>query len=76
MIRRIGIYVREGDEQVGPFHSRQDAERFLILMELFGTRREGIELIEVDTTARPGCTEGTVLGPDNRSSVAVLPRRW
>ena len=64
MMRRFRIYLRERDEQVGPFHSRQDAERFLVLMELFGVSREGIEIVELDTSARPGCTEG------------VIPRPW
>ncbi len=49
-MRTVGIYLREQDEQVGPFDTRQDAERFLILLELFGAGREGIEIVEVDTT--------------------------
>lgn len=50
---RTGIYVRKGEEHVGPFCSRQDAERFLLLMELFGTSSEGIEIVELGTAKRP-----------------------
>ncbi len=31
-----GIYLREKDVYVGPFYSREDAERFLVLIELSG----------------------------------------
>ncbi len=51
-MRMAGIYLREQDEQVGPFHTRQDAEHVLILMELFGVSCEGIEIVELDTTAQ------------------------
>jgi hypothetical protein len=47
-MRRPGIYLREADTYVGPFGSRADAQRFLILMGLFGDRLEGIEIVELD----------------------------
>jgi hypothetical protein len=53
----LGIYLREGTEQIGPFHSRQDAERFLFLMELFGTSIEGIKIVELEIAAVPPSAE-------------------
>ncbi len=50
MIRK-GIYVREEDEYVGPFNSREDAERFLVLVELSGESSKGIEIVEIDNAA-------------------------
>ncbi len=47
-----GIYLREKDEYVGPFYSREDAERFLVLMELSGESREGIEVVEIENAAK------------------------
>ncbi len=49
MMKRTGIYLREQDEEVGPFHTRHDAECFLILMELSGVSSEGIDIVEIDT---------------------------
>jgi hypothetical protein len=49
-VRRL-IYVRESYEYVGPFASRGDAERFLILMTSFGESLEGIEIVEFDSDA-------------------------
>jgi hypothetical protein len=45
------VYLHEADEYVGPFASREDAERFLILMEAHGVSSEGIEIVEVDAEA-------------------------
>ncbi len=45
------IYLQEADEYVGPFHSRGDAERFLVLMRSFGESLEGIEIVEIDGVA-------------------------
>ncbi len=50
-ISRDGIYLREGAEYVGPFYSREDAERFLVLMEFCGESREGIEIVKMDNAA-------------------------
>ena len=49
---RNGIYLREGAEYVGPFYSREDAERFLVLMEFCGESREGIENVKMDNAAK------------------------
>ncbi len=57
----FGTYLCERGEQIGPFHSRQDAERFLILMEMFGTSREGIEIVELDCRAGTGTPRGCQL---------------
>ncbi len=46
------VYLHEKDEYVGPFYRRQDAELFLALMELFGESLEGIEIVEIETTAK------------------------
>jgi hypothetical protein len=45
---RVGetrIYLQGDDECVGPFRSREDAELFLSLMELFGGSSDGIEIV-------------------------------
>jgi len=34
---------------VGPFCSREDAEKFIVLMELFGASCEGVEIVELET---------------------------
>ncbi len=47
MKREAGIYLREGEEYVGPFCAREDAERFLYLMDLFGAGHEGIEIVRL-----------------------------
>jgi hypothetical protein len=46
-MRREGIYLAEGGSYVGPFHSRGDAERFMVLMALFGGSPEGIEIVYI-----------------------------
>jgi hypothetical protein len=51
------IYLRErGGQYVGPFKTRQDAERFIKLMELCGENWAGAEVVEteggVDAVAR------------------------
>ncbi len=51
-MRKAEIFVCEGNEHVGPFCSRQDAERFLVLMELFGTNCEGITILEIERRPR------------------------
>lgn len=43
------IYLCEADEYVGPFCSREDAERFLALVALFGGSCKGIEIMELDS---------------------------
>ena len=50
-MRKLGIYLHEGNEYVGPFRTREDAERFLILMESYGESREGIEITNLKTEA-------------------------
>jgi hypothetical protein len=52
---RVGkrIYVREGEESVGPFRAREDALRFIALIECFGVGSEGIEVIEVNGDELP-----------------------
>ena len=47
-------YLRERDEYVGPFASRGDAARFLIAMAASGESLEGVEIVEIDSTADPG----------------------
>ena len=43
------IYLREaGGRYVGPFKSREDAERFIRLMELCGENWEDSEIVEED----------------------------
>ncbi len=44
---RKGIYLREEGQYVGPFHTREDAELFLIAMEASGESLEGIEILEI-----------------------------
>ncbi len=44
------FYLREGNQCVGPFHSRGDAERFIILIEASGESSEGIEILEIGGT--------------------------
>lgn len=53
------IYLREGGGQyVGPFKSRQDADRFIWLMELCGEDWVDTEVIEEDgVDSIPGHTE-------------------
>ncbi len=75
MVTRSGIYLREQGEQVGPFRSRQDAERFLILMGLFGTSREGIEIVEFDANPRPRSTDGAIVDSRPHYFPAALSRR-
>ncbi len=41
------IYLREAGEYVGPFREREDAERFLMLVRLFGGNCEGVEIVEI-----------------------------
>lgn len=48
---RKAIYLREEGDYVGPFCSREDAERFLVLIALHGESREGIEIVEIDNAA-------------------------
>jgi hypothetical protein len=48
MAKERKIYLHEADEFVGPFFSRKDAERFILLMEWYGENSEGIEIVEVD----------------------------
>ncbi len=67
-MRKVGIYLREGEEQIGPFYSRQDAERFLLLMSLFGASCAGIEIVERDITTQPGSADGAFLYHDYRIS--------
>ncbi len=50
-----GVYLRENGECVGPFHTREDALRFLVLMELSGESIEGIEIVETDAVPDTGC---------------------
>ncbi len=45
------VYLRESDEYVGPFATREDAERFLTLMLSSGESLEDIELVEIDIVA-------------------------
>jgi hypothetical protein len=40
------VFLHEAGEYVGPFESREDAERFLILIEWFGGSRAGITVVE------------------------------
>ena len=48
------IYLREGGGQyVGPFKTRQDAERFIKLMELCGENRAGTEVVEKEGGVDP-----------------------
>ncbi len=47
---RKKIYLRNGHEYVGPFYRREDAVRFLILIESSGESSEGIEIVELDDT--------------------------
>ncbi len=47
------IYLHEAGEYVGPFCRREDAEKFIALMELFGETREGIEILETDSDWEP-----------------------
>ena len=43
------IYLHEADEYIGPFCSRQDAELFIEMMELFGGSCEGVEVVEMES---------------------------
>ncbi len=45
--KRMGIYLCEQDGEIGPFRTRQDAERFLVLVESLGMNIEGIEIVEL-----------------------------
>ncbi len=45
------VYLRESDEYVGPFATREDAERFLTLMLSSGESLEDIDLVEIDIVA-------------------------
>ncbi len=71
-MRSIGIYLREEDELVGPFNSRRDAERFLLLMELSGSSSKGIEIAELDLAVQEQEAEGEIQRHGYRSSVANL----
>jgi hypothetical protein len=51
---KTGIYVREGNEYVGPFLNNADAEVFLGLIELQGESVDGIEIVEVRETENAG----------------------
>jgi hypothetical protein len=44
---RPGFYLLGGDEPHAPFQTRDDAERFLELMQAFGEDTEGIKIVEV-----------------------------
>ncbi len=55
------VYLREGDEYIGPFGSRGDAERFLTLMQFSGTIIEGIEIVEIASDLQPNSAEDAVL---------------
>lgn len=57
-MKRSGIFLSEANELVGPFNSREDAERFLMLMELFGTSSKGIDIVELEITTDQGCEDG------------------
>ncbi len=46
MKQKNRVYLREGDEHIGPFRGRADADRFLRLMELYGGGSQGIEIVE------------------------------
>ncbi len=43
------IYLCEAGEHVGPFCSREDAEKFIVLMELFGASCEDVEIMELES---------------------------
>ena len=75
MIKRAGIYLREGDEYVGPFRGREDAERFLSLMELLGESPEGVKIVELMADGRPESREDTVLQYNCGSSEASSNRK-
>ncbi len=70
-MRKVGVYLREEEELVGPFYSRQDAEYFLFLMELLGTSSEGIEIVEIDIATRPGGADDVYLDHDTTFSSRV-----
>ncbi len=55
------IYVREGNEYIGPFLSRDDAHLFLILVELFEGNIEGIGIVELDAANRSDAEEDVCL---------------
>ncbi len=61
MTKRAGIYLREGEEYVGPFRAREDAERFLYLMDLFGAGHEGIEIVRLGADEQLESVENAVL---------------
>ncbi len=62
-----GIYVREGTEYVGPFHSSADAEVFLRLMQLHGESLTGIEIVKVSDLGETG--ETTITTVEERSTL-------
>jgi hypothetical protein len=74
-VRKAEIYLREGFFNIGPFCSREDAESFLILMELLGESSEGIEIVEVNVGAQLGRQKGSVVNQCSGSSGAGLPRK-
>ena len=39
------VYLREGNEYVGPFLNRMHAERFLLLMVLHGESLSGVKIV-------------------------------
>jgi hypothetical protein len=46
-MKREGVYLAENGTYVGPFGSRGDAQRFILLMELSGEDPAGIEIVDI-----------------------------
>ncbi len=68
-----GIYLREENEYVGPFHSLDDARRFLELMQAFGEDLTGIEIVEFsDSGVSPS---QIVTLPERRDLLARTAKR-
>ncbi len=48
---KMGVYLKEEDKYIGPFHSHKEAEGFLVLMELHGENCCGIEIVNASNSA-------------------------
>jgi len=46
------IYLRKGADFVGPFHSFEDAERFLQLMTFFGEDCSDVKIVEINQATK------------------------
>ncbi len=69
---RIVTYLSEGSDLFGPFDHRQDAEWFMMAMELFGAKSKGIEILQFALSEKDRDDDNLVLQHNFRTAEASL----